>query len=151
MKKICIALDTSPAAEKIATIGYEYGKALNAEVILIHVIYDASLYVSEYDPIMDYNGFLIKNDMELSKSLHEEAESFLIATAKFLGEPDLETKVLDGDAYDEILKFTNTWEADLLVFGTHSHSSWENVLLGNIATKIVKHSQIPLLVVPIKV
>ena len=150
MKKICIALDISPSAEKIATLGYEYANALKAEVILVHVVYDAALYTATYDPIMQYDGVLIKNNLELVANIKEEAEKFLIATAKFLGEPDLETKVLDGDAHDELLNFAKTWNADLLVIGTHSHSRWENVLLGNIATKIVKHSKIPILVVPIK-
>ena len=150
MKKICIALDTSPSAEKIATLGYEYANALNAEVILVHVVYDAALYVSNYDPIMQYDGFLIKNNLELLEDMHQEAEKFLIATAKFLGEPDLETKVLDGNTHDEILDFAKTWEADLLVLGTHSHSSWENIMLGNIAAQLVKHSTIPLLIVPIR-
>lgn len=150
MKKICIALDTSPSAEKIATLGYEFAQALNAEVILVHVVYDVSLYVSDYDPIMQYDGFLIRNNMDLIEDIHKEAEKFLIATAKFLGEPDLETKVLDGNTHDEILDFAKTWEADLLVFGTHSHSRWENLLLGNIASKLVKHSTVPLLVVPIR-
>lgn len=150
MKKICIALDTSSSAEKIAAIGYEYGKALNAEVILIHVIYDSSIYVSDFDPAMDYAGFMVKNNAEFTKSIFEQAESFLEAIAKYLGEPDLETKVLEGDAYDEILNFADRWEADLLVLGTHSQSSWEDLLLGNIASKIVKHSKIQLLVVPIK-
>ncbi|WKX75199.1 universal stress protein [Zobellia laminariae] len=40
---------------------------------------------------------------------------------------------------------------DLLVIGTHSHSSFENVLMGNTAVKIVKHTKTPLLVVPTKV
>ena len=150
MKKIVIALDTSPSAEKIATLGYEYANALNAEVILVHAVYDAALYVSDYDPIMQYDGFLIKNNMELIESIQKEAESFLIATAKFLGEPDLEIKVLDGNPYDAILEFAKTWQADLLVFGTHSHSRWENLLIGNIANKLVKHATIPLLVVPIR-
>ena len=149
MKKICIALDISPSAEKVASLGYEYATAVNAEVILVHVVYDAALYVSDYDPIMQYDGFLIKNNMELIKDVQVEADKFLLATAKFLGEPDLETKVLDGNAHDAILDFTKIWKADLLVIGTHSHSNWENVLLGNIATKIVKHSKIPILVVPI--
>ncbi len=150
MKKICIALDISPSAEKIATLGYEYAEALQAEVVLVHVVYDASYYIGDYDPIMQYDGILIKSQIKLVKDIKAEADKFLIATAKSLGEPDLETQVLVGDTYDAVLEFSETWGADLLVLGSHSHSAWENVLLGNIASKLVKHSKIPLLVIPIR-
>ncbi len=150
IKKICIALDASPSAEKIAKLGYEYAEALKAEVILIHVVYDAVVYAYNYDPIMEYNGFLIQNNIEVVESLEKEAEIFLQTTAKYLGEPDLEIKVLNGNAEVDILRFSENWNADLLVIGTHSHSALDNVLLGNIATKIVKHSKIPLLVIPVK-
>ncbi|GGG49145.1 universal stress protein [Bizionia arctica] len=150
MKKICIALDTSPSAEKIATLGYEYAKALKAEVVLVHAVNDAALYAMDYDPIMGYNGFLIQNNIEFVEGLEVEAGKFLEATAKFLGEPDLQTKVLDGEADYEILEFIKEWEADLLVIGTHSHNVLENVLMGNTAVKLVRHSKILLLVVPVK-
>ena len=88
--------------------------------------------------------------MKFIKDLEGEAGKFLQASAKFLGEPDLETKVLNGDAGTEILEFIKEWKADVLVIGTHSHSVLENVLLGNTAVKIVKHAKIPMLVVPIK-
>ncbi|MAQ39718.1 universal stress protein [Mesonia oceanica] len=151
MKKICIAIDTSPSAEKVAKLGYEYAQALNAEVVLLHVIYDVEMYQYDYDPIMGYEGFFIQQDIKLVDNLKAETEIFLKATAEYLGNPSIETKVLEGiNADSEILDFVNTWGADLLVIGTHSHSFMENVLMGNIATKIVRHSKTPLLVVPIK-
>lgn len=150
MKKICIALDTSPSAEKVAKIGYEYAEAINAEVKLIHVVYDAAAYTYSYDSIMNYDGFLIQQNKEIVESLENESKQFLETTARYLGEPDLKFEVLEGLAEEEILRFAEEWKADLIVLGTHSHSLLENVLLGNVATSIVKHSKIPLLVVPVK-
>jgi nucleotide-binding universal stress UspA family protein len=65
MKKICIALDTTPSAQKIAELGYAYAKALNAEVTLVHVVNDMTYYNMNYDPIMGYSGFLTTNTFEL--------------------------------------------------------------------------------------
>ena len=150
MKKICIALDTSPSAEKIAKIGYNYAKALNAELVLIHVVDDTAVYAMDYDPIMNYDGFLIRRNVEFAQNVKEEAQKFLKETTKFLGNTGIKTHVLEGDTYDAIMEFCKTSKFDLLVVGTHSHSALENLIMGNVATKIVNHSEIPILVIPTK-
>lgn len=150
MKKICIALDTSPSAKKIAKIGLNYAKALQAEVVFIHVVYDAGVYVNRYDPIMNYNGFLVNQNIKIVESLEKEATSFLESTAKYLEKPTTEVQVINGNPEYEILNFATDWNADLLVIGTHSHSFLEDIFMGNIATSIVKNSKIPVLVIPVK-
>ncbi|WP_158849202.1 universal stress protein [Algibacter sp. L1A34] len=150
MKRICIALDTSPSAEKIATLGFEYAKALKAKLVLVHVVSDAAEYAIDFDPIMDYSGSLIQQNIGLVDDFKTEAGKFLKSTANFLGEPEIEIKVLEGEPDYEILKFLKEWKADLLIMGTHSHSIIENVLMGNTAVRIVKHSTTPILIVPIK-
>ncbi len=150
MKKICIALDTSPSAEKVAKIGFNYAKMLQAEVVLIHVVNHVGVYVNSYNPIMNYNGFLINKNIEIVESLEKEAKKFLESTANFLGEPSTEIKVLNGNPENQILNFVEEYNVDLLVVGTHSHSLLEDVLMGNIAAQIVKNSKTPILVIPVK-
>ncbi|WP_439130403.1 universal stress protein [Polaribacter sp.] len=150
MKKICIALDTSPSAEKVAKIGFNYAQLLKSEVVLIHVVNHIGVYVNSYNPIMNYNGFLINRDIEIVESLEKEAIKFLESTANFLGEPSTEIKVLNGDPEHQILTFVEEYNADLLVIGTHSHSFLEDVLMGNIAAQIVKNAKTPILVIPVK-
>ena len=59
MKKVLIALDYNPTAQKVAEAGFSMAKAMNAEVILLHVISDPVYYSStEYSPIMGFNGFM---------------------------------------------------------------------------------------------
>lgn len=57
MKKICIALDTSPSAEKIAKIGYSYVEALNAEIILVHVVMMQLITLWIMAPLWGMTGF----------------------------------------------------------------------------------------------
>ena len=57
MKKILIALDYSPSAQQVAEAGSELAKSMNAQVILLHVIYDPTYYSSiNYSPIMGFEG-----------------------------------------------------------------------------------------------
>lgn len=150
MKKICIALDTSPSAQKVAELGYAYAKALDAEVTLVHIINDASYYTMNYDPIMGYAGFLTSNTFELIEGVKNESEKFLEASKKHLNDDRIKTEVLDGDTSTAILDFANDWKADLIVMGTHSRSGLANLLMGSIAVDVVKHSQIPILIIPTK-
>lgn len=150
MKKICIALDTSPSAQKVAELGYAYAKALDAEVTLVHIINDASYYTMNYDPIMGYAGFLTSNTFELIEGLKNESEKFLEASKKHLNDDRIKTAVLDGDTSNAILDFAEEWKADLIVMGTHSRSGLSNLLMGSIAVDVVKHSQIPILIIPTK-
>jgi nucleotide-binding universal stress UspA family protein len=58
MKKVLIALDYDPTAQKVAETGHEMAKAMNAQTILLHVISDATYYsYLDYSPIMGFAGF----------------------------------------------------------------------------------------------
>lgn len=148
MKKICIALDYSLSAEKVAEIGYSYAKALGAKTALVHVVTDMVYYGVEFSPIMGYTGAPVSTRFEMAEDFRKEAEKFLAASVRHLEDETLETAVLHGEIADAILDYAKRWNADLLVIGTHSHSGLEEVLMGNTGVKVVKHSPIPLLVIP---
>ena len=57
MKKVLIALDYNPCAQKVAETGYVYAEAMNAEISIIHAITDIAYYNMEYKPIMGFKGF----------------------------------------------------------------------------------------------
>ncbi len=148
MKKICIALDYNPSAEKIAKTGYAYAKALGATTALVHVISDAVYYAMDYAPFMGYESPFNSTNFEVVEELRNGAEKFLKSTAEHLGTKAIATKVLDGETADAILDYAVENDIDLLVLGSHSHSALENVLMGNTAVKVVRHSKIPVLIVP---
>jgi nucleotide-binding universal stress UspA family protein len=50
LKKVLIALDYDPTAQKVAETGYSLAKAMGAEVILLHAISDPVYYSSSFRP-----------------------------------------------------------------------------------------------------
>ena len=59
MNRVLIALDYNPTAQKVAELGFSMAKAMNAEVILLHVITDPQFYSSAgYSPIMGFAGYI---------------------------------------------------------------------------------------------
>lgn len=153
MKKICIALDYNPSAEKVAETGYAYAKALGSVTVLAHVITDLAYHNMDYSPIMGYEYPINTGGINMATEIVHVAENFLSAAAEHLGGKGIKTEVLEGkinETAEIILEFCKTNFIDLLVIGTHSHSVLENVLMGNTAVKVVRHTKIPLLVVPTK-
>jgi hypothetical protein len=44
MKKILVAIDYNPCAQNIAETSFEYARAMNAEICIIHAIADIDCY-----------------------------------------------------------------------------------------------------------
>ena len=151
--KILIALDYNPTAQKVAEAGYELAKAMNAEVILLHVISDPAYYASTvYDPIMGYGGFVNLNLMEsnLVDELKKYAQHFLDKSKKHLGNESIETIIKEGDVADTILEVTKDVKPDIIVMGSHSRKWLEQVLLGSTVEDVLHKTTTPLLIIPTK-
>lgn len=148
MKKVVIALDYSPAAQTVAEAGYAFARDMQAQVCLVHVIADAAYYSIDYSPIMGYGGLNTASTLQLVEELMEEAAKFLEASAHYLKNETIQTRILEGPADQAILAFANEWQADLIILGTHSRSGLEKLLMGNVAASILKHTRTPLLIIP---
>jgi nucleotide-binding universal stress UspA family protein len=149
MKKVIIALDYDPTAEKVARVGYDVAKSMNAAVLLLHVVNEPSYYESgSYSPIMGFIGFTAPDILEIDKGLYNEAKRYLEESKKHLGDDTIEIAVLEGDFTEAINAIIDSSQADLLVMGTHSRKGLEKLLMGNLAEKILNSSRIPLLTVP---
>ena len=156
MKKVLIALDYDPSAEKIAETGYQLASALKAEVILLHVIAEPAYYSSmEYSPIMGFNGFMDTFDVGLSNDLKDgirsQSQEFLNKSKDHLGGANITTLITEGPFADSIIDAAGEQQADLIVMGSHSRRGLDKLLMENVAEKVVHLSKVPVLVIPIVV
>lgn len=149
MKKILIALDYEPFAEKVAATGYAVAKAMNAEVLLLHVIMEPAYYSNtEYSPIMGFTGFTGLDTLELVKSLEQEAYGFLEQSRKHLGDESIKIAAVEGDFAQTIIDAAAEFDADMIVMGVHHRKGFDKFLMGNLAEKILNSTSIPLLAIP---
>jgi nucleotide-binding universal stress UspA family protein len=152
MKKILIALDYNPTAERIAKTGYEMAKSMNAEVTLLHVIADYTYYSSlDYSPIMGFDQFsnLGAVQMDSVTELENAAREYLEKTKTFLGYPSIKTLVKDGDSGDAIIDAAKNLGVDIIVLGSHSRRGLDKILMGSVAEKVLRRSKIPLFIIPV--
>ena len=153
MKKILIAVDYDPSAQNIAEKGYELASAMNASVILLHVVSDPTYYSSlNYSPIMGFDSFSNLDVVQAgaADSLKNAAQNYLDKTREFLGGSNITSVIKEGDFGDGILEAATETGADIIVMGTHSRRGIDKILMGSVAEKVLRHSTVPLFIIPKK-
>ncbi|MDP4286075.1 MAG: universal stress protein [Bacteroidota bacterium] len=153
MKKILIGLDYDPAAQKIAEKGYELAKSMNAQVILLHVISDYKYYSAlDYSPILGYDSFSNLGALQANTvdELKAAAQRYLDTTKNHLGDATIQTVVNEGDFGEAILDTAKKMNVDIIVMGTHGRRGLDKILMGSVAEKVLRHSSIPLYIIPTK-
>ncbi len=153
MKKILIALDYDKTAKKVAEAGYSMARAMEAEVVLLHVISDPVYYSSTaYSPIMGLTEPLGLDPLNFDSPdrLRNVSQHFLDGMKSHLKDENVQTLLQDGDFADSILKAAKGLHADIIVMGSHSHKWLENILLGSVTEKVLRQTTIPLFIVPTK-
>ena len=153
MKKILIALDYDPSAQKIAETGYAFAKSMNAQLILLHITSDPAYYSSlNYSPIMGFDSFsnldIIQTDT--TQVLKKAAQEYLDKSKQHLGDKSIQTVVKDGDFGQSILDTATEMNVDVIVMGTHSRRGLDKILMGSVAEKVLHKSSIPLFIIPTK-
>ena len=132
MKKILIALDYNPSAQKIAEKGYALAQSMNAEVVLLHVMAEAAYYSNyEYSPIMGFNNFIGPEVLPdgTFDDLKSGAAQFLNKSKEWVGNTAIETIVKEGDSAATIIQTAGETHADIIVLGSHSRRGLDKILM----------------------
>ena len=140
MKKILIAVDDGPTAEKVATNGFQLGKQLNAEIALLTVV-DTTILFTDGDTTPGELADMIKNDYKKSQ---------LALIKKVFKNHKVGTFVEKGKPFEVILNVAEEWGADLIVLGTHGRTGLPHLLMGSVAEKVIRHSTKPTFIIPTK-
>lgn len=153
VKKILIALDYARSATEVADTGHSIAKAMNGEVILLHVMEDAAYYSTPgYVPIVGFSNFSHTDFLEMIdvEGLKKAGMHFMDKMKHHLGEESIQTIIEEGDIADSIIKTARQLNADIIVIGSRSRNWLEKVFIGSTAVKVLDHTPVPLLVIPVK-
>lgn len=61
--------------------------------------------------------------------------------------PNTVARVVAGEASEEIICYILSNRIDLLIMGTHGRKSFDNIIFGSVAERVIKTAPIPVLVV----
>ena len=143
-----IALDYGDAALKVAETGYEFAKAMNAEICLVHAIPDISFYSMESSPLKGFEDLSPADSFKTMADQETEARLFLTAIAKHMGDNSIKIKVVEGAYYDSLLEYASEYNADLIVMGSLGRHGLDRLMMGDIVSKVIQHTRIQVLIVP---
>lgn len=153
MKKVLIALDYNPSAQKVAEKGYALAKLMKAEPVLSHIITESGYYSAVvHGPIMGFPGYTDPGlaKIESLKDLRKKSFEFLEKTKNHLGDLRIQTEVAEGDVAGQILKIAGDIGADMIVIGSHSRRWLEKILMGSVTEEVLRNTKVPLYIIPIK-
>jgi len=140
-KRILFPTDFSEGALHALPYALDMARNCNARLYLLHVIYDVATASGLYVPHVSFDEMY----KDLEKSAQKELEKFGYEEIKDL--KDVEYAVLRGIPYDEILKFAQEKNIDIIVIGTHGRKGLDLFLFGSTAEKVVRYAPCPVLTV----
>lgn len=89
-------------------------------------------------------------DKDLLKSYYaDEGEKVLKTVRTFFGKKGVQTEYINkvGSAAEVIGSTADKGKFDLLILGSHGHSAIANLIMGSVATKVLAHCRVPVLLV----
>lgn len=140
MKKILVPIDGSQYSEKAMDMAKVIGSTMNSEITILNVI----------RPMLDYK-------YAHNKDFHKEGERLLVSESnkllqekqKFFEDYTGEVKSIykRGDPANEIVKYAEEGDFDLVIMGSRGLGSFSRTLLGSISDKVIHHVKTSVLIV----
>ncbi|MBP4136524.1 universal stress protein [Flavobacterium geliluteum] len=140
MKRILVPTDFSKHAEDALKVAAQIAKKNDAEIVILHIL---ELPSQMSDAIL--GGASIPETMLFMKKANETLDE--IASKSFLdGIPVTEIAKIDKPIHG-ITQISKEHNIDLIVMGSHGSSGLEELLIGSNTEKVVRNSDIPVLVI----
>lgn len=138
--RVLIAIDSSSTSLHAAKAGFELVKQLDCHAAIICVV-DQTKEIGNVDAGILPQEVAILLKKEAQEAVHHAKEFYT-------GSLEVECFTPEGEPQEEILGAILSWEADLLVVGTHGRTGLKHMLMGSTAEHLIRHSVIPVMVVP---
>ncbi|MFY8216016.1 MAG: universal stress protein [Chthoniobacterales bacterium] len=147
MKTLLVAIDQSEAMNPVLHTSVSLARQLGAKLDIIHVVepivtnvpIGAAMDVIEVAPPLDLQNDIQLRSEQLNKRLATIAAGIEFSAAAIAGMP-----------VDEIMERAKTIGADFIILGSHGHGAIYHLFVGSVVTAVLKRSEVPVMVVPIR-
>ncbi len=144
MKTIVTLVDLSEVTFKLLKHAHALAKAFDSNVVIVHVVPKEPIVVGlgVVSPtiLRDPSPESFHTDQTKLQELKESLTKFGIhVTTAQMAETNIE----------DVVKYIESLEADLVIMGSHGHGAFYNLFIGSVAADMVKRIQSPVLLVPV--
>jgi nucleotide-binding universal stress UspA family protein len=136
LKTILVPLDGSALSERALPYATALARRAGAHVVLVRAI------LAHTPPGAD------PTDTQVALRKRAEADLYAIAEQLGLAGVDVETHVYYDDAATAIIDAVQARHADLIVMASHGRTGVGRWIYGSVADHVLRHSPVPVLVVP---
>jgi nucleotide-binding universal stress UspA family protein len=139
-KHILCAVDFSPTSRHALEYAVALAGRLGAAVEVLH-IHQAPAYA------MPDGAFELPPD--LLADLTEQLQSHLDEFVKSVPQTGvtISASLREGAPYEEIVRTAKERAADMIVIGTHGRTGFSHLLMGSVAERVVRSSEVPVVTV----
>ncbi|HEU5060048.1 MAG TPA: universal stress protein [Kofleriaceae bacterium] len=142
IERILVPTDFSPHSAEATAWAAELAGRFGASITLVHVFQPVSMILPE--------GFVLKSADEIA-SLMSSLDAALVQArnqlASLAPRVSIDSVLLEGAPFAEIVRHARENGFDLIVLGTHGRSGLRHALLGSVAEKVVRKAPCPVLTV----
>jgi len=142
MKNILVPIDFSDQAKYAAKVATDIAKLTNSKIYLLHML---ELPTGVVDPSNFGSSNNNPTTLLFLKRAHEKFENF--KKLPFFEGIKVEDSVQFHKAYDGIINESKKQNIDLIIMGSKGTSGLEEMLVGSNTEKVVRNSNIPVLVI----
>lgn len=131
---ILVPIDFEPASMKALGIAKDLASRLGAEIVIVHV-YQL--------PVYTYPGL----EPSLMPGFHSEVTSAAERAVSTLAQQEGNVRAVlrQGDPATEILAAADELKASMIVMGTHGRQGLAHLILGSVAERVLRKSNVPVL------
>ena len=140
MKTILVPTDFSKHAENALRVAAQIAKKNNGKIILLHMLELSSSGNDALNTSHEIPELMFFKNAAVAKL--EELEN-----ADFLNDIKVSSIVQFNMAFEGIIENGKKHHADLVVMGSHGASGFHEMFVGSNAEKVVRNSEIPVLVI----
>ncbi|WP_292473376.1 universal stress protein [Methanosphaera sp.] len=147
--KILLPTDGSKNSERAIAHALTIAEFEDAEIVVLNVV--DSVYLTG----LPEEDLITKSEMileEESKKVTSRVESIIKEIEEEKGSEGkdikITTKTIEGNAADVILKISESDDIDLIVIASSGKHMLDRFLLGSVTEKTVRHTKVPILVIP---
>ncbi|WP_055442406.1 universal stress protein [Lacinutrix himadriensis] len=139
MKKIIVPIDFSEHSEYALETAAFLAKKYDAEILALHMLELSNALISNAENMQQ------EETVFYLKLAEQKFQGFL--DKEYLKDVKVTPLVKHFKVFSEVSEVAKEHDADLIVMGSHGASGLKEVLVGSNTEKVVRHSNIPVLVI----